>query len=252
MTAKSNASHWKLAFAAPLALALAACDTNEAGGAAAIEGEPVASVPAPEGTEWRDQVTVTDYDGYLLGNPDAPVKVVEYASLTCPACAAFAANGAEELKNDYVNTGKVSFELRNQIHGPHDLILARLARCGSPESFHPLADQIWANLQSLLEPVFSNSEAMNQTLQLPENERFVAFADQAGFYDFFAARGISEADARQCLSDFSAMETIANNSDSQSSEFEVTGTPTFFVNGQKVDTNSWSGLEPILQSAGAR
>jgi protein-disulfide isomerase len=247
---KSAIAIWT-AIAAPAMLALAACDSAE-DEAASLEGEPIAEIPAPEGTVWTDQALKTDYDGVLLGNPDAPIKLVEYASLTCPACAAFATTGVEPLK-EYVNSGRVSYELRNQIQRPDDLVLATLVRCGPTESFHPLSDQVFANQSELVQGVISNQEVFGQALQLPEAERFPAAAAAAGFYDFFAARGISEDQARTCLADFPAMETIAKNSETQSKEFNVTGTPTFLLNGQKLDgVLNWGGLEPVLQRAGAR
>lgn len=170
-----------LAAIAAATLALTACDNGGAIDAQALEGEPVAAIEAPEGTQWADMVTVSNEDGYILGNPDAPIKLVEYASLTCPACAQFAAQAAEPLKADYVNTGRVSFELRNQIHGPQDLILARLVRCSSKESFHPLSDQVWANQQAVLGPLYDNPGPFEQAMQLPEGERFAAAAQAAGF-----------------------------------------------------------------------
>ncbi len=239
------------AFAAPLTLGLAACNSGSETG----EGEEAAAidpVAAPEGQAWTDTVNVSEYDGYVLGNPDAPIKVIEYASLTCPACAAFASNGAEQLKTEYVNTGRVSFELRNQIHGPHDLALATMVRCGAKESFHPLSDQVWLNLQQVLQPIFDNSAAVEQSLTLPEDQRLVKLAEIGGFYDFFAARGLSTDQARQCLADSAAYQKIAENSQTQSEELGVTGTPTFFINGRKVDANSWNQIEPMLQRAGAR
>ncbi|HEU4820836.1 MAG TPA: thioredoxin domain-containing protein [Qipengyuania sp.] len=243
---------FSLALAAPLALALAACGDKPASDGAVAEAAPIAPVPAPAGTSWRDTVTVTEADGYLMGNPNAPIKLIEYASLTCPACAAFAREGAEELKETYVNSGRVSFELRNQIHGPHDLALATLVRCGAPQAFHPLADQVWANLEAVLTPIMNNQAAVEQALTLPPEQRLVALAQIGGFYDFFASRGISEDQARACLADPAAYTRIADNSTRQSQELEITGTPTFLVNGQKVDTNSWAQLEPMLQRAGAR
>ena len=233
------------------ALALAACnDTAEENGA--ISGEPVAEVPAPEGTSWTETVQVTDADGYLMGNPDAPIKVIEYASLTCGACAAFAQNGADQLKEEYVSTGRVSFELRNLVRGPDDLILARLARCGSTEAFHPLSDQVWKNFEAVVTPVYQRQEAFGQALSGPENRRMVDAAEVAGYYDFFGQRGVSEDQARACLADFSSLETLAQNSQEQAAELGVTGTPTFFVNGQQIDGTQWSDLEPALQAAGAR
>ena len=250
-----NAS--RLFTALPLigALALAACnDTANGTGeeTGALSGEPVAAVPAPEGTSWTETVQVTDEDGYLLGNPDAPIKVVEYASLTCGACAAFAQNGADRLKEDYVSTGRVSFELRNLVRGPDDLILARLARCGTTEAFHPLSDQVWKNFEAVVAPVYQRQEAFGQALSGPENRRMVDAAEVAGYYDFFAQRGVSEDQARACLADFSSLETIAQNSQQQADELGVTGTPTFFVNGQRIEGITFADLEPVLQEAGAR
>ena len=243
----------RFALLAPLTLMAVACnDSAPEADTASLEGEAIAPIEAPEGTSWADKITVTEYDGYLKGNPDAPLKLVEYASLTCPTCARFAIDGDNALTENYINTGVVSFELRNQIHGPHDLALATLVRCGSPEAVHPLSKQVFQNQQQVLQGVFDNGAAIEQSLNLPPERRMVQLAQVAGFYDFFAARGISEDQARTCLADPEAYETIAENSTAQSEEFNVTGTPTFFLNGNRVDANLWSQLEPILQRAGAR
>src|SRR5688500_2291328 len=120
--------------AAPLALALAAC------GDSAVEGgppsaEPVAAVPPPAGTTWADTVEITPEGGWLAGNPDAPVKLVEYGSLTCPACAAFSTSGMQPLREEYINSGRVSYELRSvPLHGAVDLVLTRLLECSPKEA----------------------------------------------------------------------------------------------------------------------
>ena len=241
----------RFALAAPLVLALAACGSKE--DATATQGEPVAAVPAPAGTEWRETVKVTPEGGYLLGNPEAPIKLVEYGSLTCPACAAFANTGAEKLKNDYVNSGRVSFEFRSMlIHGTMDLVLTRMISCGSPEAVHPLADQVWANLDQILPAAQANAAALDQALKLPENQRFVAFAQQAGLFDFFASRGVSTDQAKQCLADFPAMEKLAETLQKSAQEDNVTQTPTFFLNGNKLEESRWTDVEGTLQRAGAR
>jgi protein-disulfide isomerase len=78
-------------------------------------------------------------------------------------------------------------------------------------------------------------------------------AQAAGLLDFFSARGIAREQALQCLADGSKAEGIAERSDSQSEELKVDGTPTFFINGRKLDgVANWAGLEPALQNAGAR
>ena len=156
------------------------------------------------------------------------------------------------MKEEYVNTGRVSHELRN-------LILDRTTwhwrdwSDGADEAYHPLSDQVFKNQQAVLQGVFSQQGAFQQALAGPENQRFVDAAQVAGFYDFFAQRGLSEDQARACLSDFGAVSQIAENANTQSDELGVTGTPTFFINGRKLDgVVSWADLEPRLQEAGAR
>lgn len=242
-----------LVLTAPLALALAACG-NKADDPASAATKPVAAVPAPAGTSWRDTVAETQEEGYLVGNPQAPIKLVEYGSLTCPTCAAFGVEGMEPLLSKYVNSGRVSYELRNfAVHGPVDIVLARMVRCGAKEAVVPLSDQVWHNVQSLVEPLQKNQAALEQAMNLPMNQRFVAMAQVGGFFDFFAARGISADQARACLADVPSLEKLAAATDRYAKQDQVNGTPTFVLNGNKLDgVNSWSGLEPVLQRAGAR
>lgn len=243
-----------LALSAPLALALAACGDKEAAGGTVAASAPLAPVPAPAGTAWRDTVVETAEGGHLVGNPKAPIKLVEYGSLTCPTCAAFSEEGMEPLLSKYVGSGRVSFELRNfAVHGPVDIVLARLARCGAKEAVIPLSDQVWANLQALTGPLQANQAAVEQAMNLPMEQRFAAMAQIGGFYEFFASRGISADQARACLADVPSLEKLAGETDRYAKEDQVTGTPTFLLNGRKLDgVNGWAQLEPVLQRAGAR
>lgn len=240
-----------LALAAPLALG--ACG-DTAGTAEAPRAEAVAAVSAPEGTSWRDVATTTPENGTLVGNPDAPIKLVEYGSLTCPTCARFAEEGIDPLLAKYVDSGRVSFELRNfAVHGPVDLVLARMARCSATEAVMPLSDQVWQNLATLMAPIYDNPSSLDPAMNQPMDQRFAAIAQAGGFYDFFAQRGISEDQARACLSDVPAMEKLANDTQRYASEDGVNGTPTFMLNGRVLEgVNSWATLEPELQRAGAR
>lgn len=242
-----------LGLAAPLALALTACG-GKAGSDATAQSPVVQPVPAPAGTAWRDTVAVTADGGHLVGNPDAPIKLVEYGSLTCPTCAAFAEQGMEPLLDKYVNSGRVSFELRNfAVHGPVDIVLARMARCGTKEAVIPLSDQVWQNVQTLVGPLQANQAAVEQALSLPMEQRFVAMAQIGNFYDFFASRGISADQAKTCLADVPSLEALAKQTDTFANRDGVSGTPTFTLNGRKLDgVNGWAGLEPELQRAGAR
>lgn len=238
--------------AVPLALGLAACGSGEAE-PNGLSGEPLAPIAAPAGTSWIDVAEATADDGYRVGNPDAPIKLMEFASHTCPACARFAAEAADPLREKYISTGVVSYELREQLHNPIDLMVAMLARCGQPESFHPLSEQVWSNLETVVGGAQANQAAMAQAQNLPPNQRFQQMAQVSGLLDFFSARGIVRDQALTCLADADKAQAIAERSDTQSEELDVTGTPTFFINGRKLDSvSNWAALEAELQKAGAR
>jgi len=242
--------HVAIAALAPLALALAACGDTE-GEAGTPSGEPIAQVAAPAGQSWVDTAAVTPEGGYVVGNPDAPLKLVEYASHTCSHCATFSQEASGPME-EYLATGRVSYEIRNQIHDAIDLTMAMLVRCGSPESFHPLASQVWANFDQVISTVQGNGAALEQATQAPPAQRYQAIAEASGLLDFFAERGISRDQAMQCLSDPAAADRIVENSTTQSDELGVTGTPTFFLNGSKIDGTNWASVEAALQQAGAR
>ena len=232
-------------------LALAACSGGE-GTDGEASGEALPAIAAPVGTKWADTVTVTPEGGYMIGNPDAPLKLVEYASHTCGHCADFAAIGKPVIKDKYVSTGVVSFELRNLVRDPIDLSIATLVRCGAKENMQPLSDQAWASLNDIFASVQSNQSVYEAASTQPVEQRFFTIAQAAGLIDFFAARGLSADQSRACLADAKVIEAIANASSSQADELKITGTPTFFLNGRKLDGTSWQQLEPQLQRAGAR
>ena len=237
------------ALAAPLALALAACgDSAEEG---APTGEPIAPIAAPAGQSWVETAAVTPEGGYMIGNPDAPLKLVEYASHTCHVCAAFSQEGAAPM-DEYVATGVVSYELRNLIRDPVDLTIAMLARCGSPQAFHPLANQAWQNFDGLMQTVQANGAALEQAQAAPPAQRLQAIAQASGVLDFFAARGISRDQAMTCLADTAKAQQISEASQTQADELQITGTPSFSLNGRQLEPTSWAALEPLLQAAGAR
>ena len=89
-------------------------------------------------------------------------------------------------------------------------------------------------------------------MQAPEAGRFQQIAQATGLLDFFAARGISRDQAMQCLANADQARQIAENSNTQSEELNVTGTPTFFLNGRMLTENAWPDIEAALQAAGAR
>ncbi|MEM7703018.1 MAG: thioredoxin domain-containing protein [Pseudomonadota bacterium] len=238
-----------IALAAPLALAACSSGDDVEGG---VSGEPIAAIPAPEGTTWLTTVTPTeDGLGTITGNPDAPLKVAEYASHTCGACANFAVNGKPGLK-EYIETGVVSFEQREVFLNTFDVVIASLATCGPVERTQILSDEVWTNLQPVMQGLQANQQGVQAAAQLPMDQRFVRLGEVTGLIDFFAARGLSADQARTCLADVEKIEALEKGSSEKAIEVDVLGTPTFTLNGRKVEASQWGQLEPILQNAGAR
>lgn len=240
-------------------LALAACGGGYKGNssAAITSATPVAPVTAPAGKAWVDMVTKTADGGYLEGNPSAPIKLVEYGSRNCPYCGLFGRTAPEPLRAKYISTGKVSWEFRDfLIHGAPDLAAALLNQCVPTEAFFTVLDQFFQNQDSFLNRmeqfVKNNPQLAQQLQQLPPPQAAVGFAEQLGMIDFMKQRGISEAQARQCLGDQKKIEEIAKVNADAATVHGVNGTPSFFINGKKVDAGSWEQLEPLLQQAGAR
>ncbi len=249
--------HLALAIAAaPLMLGLAACGKGDETATAAGEGpsgEPVAAVAAPAGTRWSDKIVKTEADGYLMGNPDAPIKLVEFASLTCPHCAEFYATAEKDLVEKYVDTGRVSFEFRNFVRDPIDVTAAMMTRCSTPESFFALTGQVFENQPTMFQNVQAAGEpTYKAAMDGPADKRFAAVAGMAGLVDFFAARGVSKDQAASCLANSAEAEKLAKGTEAASTQYEITGTPTFLINNSKIDALSWPQVEAALQRAGAR
>lgn len=237
---------------APLALGLAACGDSDKGGAG-LTGEPIAKIAAPAGKTWADTVAVTPEGGVLMGNPDAPIKLVEYGSLSCPGCAKLAQDGFAPLVADYVGSGRVSFEFRSFAIHPQDVPLTVLVRCAPKESFFPLVEQIYGNFDAMNAPFADQAqlERAQATMQLPPEQRWGAFAEAIGYTQFFAQRGIAVDQAKTCLADPAKAKEVADFAEKYGKD-GVTSTPTLMVNGAKLDDPSWNGLQVALQNAGAR
>ena len=233
-----------------MALALAACGSENANNTTAAA--PAASVAPPAGTTWVETVTKTADGGFLMGNPNATVKLVEYGSLTCSHCAVFAETGLSALKEKYISRGTVSLEFRNFVRDPIDMTAALLSRCNGAGPFYQLTDQIFAEQEQLLSRFQSLGEAGFQRIQsLPPEQMFGEFAKAGGLDQFVQQRGVSSEKAATCLSNKAAVDELVGMQKRAVDDFNVNATPTFLINGQ-VATNAadWTNLEPQIRAAG--
>jgi protein-disulfide isomerase len=147
----------------------------------------------------------------VLGKDDAPVTVVEYASMTCPHCAHFAETTYPELKKRYIDTGKVRYIFREFPLDPLAAGASMMARCADKDKFYPL-----------IETLFQQQSQWAVEKPIP---KLLALARQAG---------MSEQTFNDCLSDQKMLDAMQAEQKRATEKFGVNSTPTLFVNGKKV------------------
>ena len=148
-----------------------------------------------------------------LGKADAPITIVEYASMTCGHCASFHNKVFPAIKEKYVDTGKVRFILREY---PLDNLAAAasmLARCAGGDKTYPMVGALFAKQEDW---------AFVRTNPVPE---LFKLAKQAGF---------TQESFDKCLTDQKLLDDLMKGRESASSEFGISGTPTFFINGKRL------------------
>jgi protein-disulfide isomerase len=241
-----------MAGAASLVLTLAACGGGGGNnGAIAAPSAPIANVAAPNGGDWTQVVSETER-GFLMGNPNAPVKLVEYASITCPHCAEFTNDGGAEGIQNYVRSGRVSWEYRPfMLQFPTDPGVFALLRCNGAASYFQLAEQLYADQQNWVARAQTYIEQNQAPLNaMDTNQRARAMVTGAGLDAFFRQRGMTQQQIDQCLADPRNIQRVADDTQRGAQQDNVSGTPTFFINGRQAEgVGLWRDLEPLLRQA---
>lgn len=234
-------------------LALAGCHKNKSVTApVANETVTITQANPPPGGTWADVVNQTSA-GYMMGNPNAKVKLIEIGSLSCPHCRKFEDEGVPVLMDKYVKSGQVSWEFRPYlIHGLIDVAADLVVRCNGTKTFFPLAQALYKDQDVWLNKVQATpQDKLNQIQNMPTNQMFVAMANILGLQDWAAARGIPQAKSNQCLSDQKMIDRevqVTSDVNNQYPEFQ--GTPAFVINGTMLkDTAGWDKLKPQLDAA---
>ena len=238
------------------ALLLAACGSGSStpSGNDVAAAAPVAAAKPPAGTSWLDTVAATPEGGYIQGNPNAPVKLIEYGSRACPFCAKFDAEGVPVLRAGPIAAGKMSYEFRDYpVHGALDFAPILLGHCVAPAAYFPMIDQMMVAQPQLLakeEDVVREYQQLSASNPSPQ-QIATLFAEKLGYLDFVKQRGVPEAKARACLADQKGFDLIASRKDAADQQYNIAGTPTFIVNGNVAPAvDSWEKLQPVLKAAG--
>jgi protein-disulfide isomerase len=236
-------------------LALAGCNKNKSeGGGTAADTSTVTITQAnpPPGGTWADVVNATSA-GFMMGSPNAKVKLVEIGSLSCPHCKAFDEEGVPTLIDKYVKTGQVSWEFRPYvIHGPIDVAANLVIRCNGVKTFFPLMQALYKDQAVWMAKVQAvPQDKLDQIQNLPPSQTFVAMANLLGLQDWAAARGVPQAKSNQCLSNQQMINHEVQVTSDVSTQYpEFTGTPAFVINGKMLkDVAGWEKLKPELDAA---
>jgi protein-disulfide isomerase len=175
-----------------------------------------------------------DASDMTVGDPNARVRLVEYASLTCPHCAQFHAEVWPQIKANYVDTGKVRFTFREFPTPPQEVALAgfQLARCGGADSNRYFA---------MIDVLFSQQRTIFAAMEKGAlREELVRVAQAAG---------LSEQQFETCVADPEGGKRI-NATVAKATKLKVTGTPALFLNGEQLGAEalSYAGLSKAIEA----
>ncbi len=145
-----------------------------------------------------------------LGDPNAPLTVYEYASFTCPHCAAFQENTFPEFKKQYIDTGKVRYILREVYFDQYGLWASMVARCGGEQGFYPMVDAFLST-----QSTWTRAPDIGNAIQ------------QVG-----RRAGLPAERLQQCLSDREFAKTLLETYQKNRDADDVQSTPTFVINGE--------------------
>lgn len=200
---------------------------------------------------WTATVKLAPNGAFVMGNPAAKAKLVEYLSYTCSHCADFTAESSPPLKRDYVAKGLVSVEFRNAVRDRLDFTAALVARCGGPTKFFAISDQLMATQATWLGKAQTFGEANGEKLdKMPMGEGLKLIARGLGFDGVMKAHGITPVQMDACLTNKAAQDKIAGMTNEAWGVRRIKGTPSFLINDNEVSApGKWALIEPEIKSA---
>ncbi len=210
------------------------------------------AVALPARADWLSVVVATPAGGFRQGNPAAKVKLLEFGSLTCPHCAAFAREHVPILRAKYVATGKVSYEYRPFLLNGVDFAPSLLVECQSPPAALALIEAFYATQATWTAPFTKPvpDDVQKKFSALPQQAQIAAFAQYGGLDKVMRTRGMAPAQFTACLSDAKGIAKLNAVRDDANKNYGLTAVPTFVINGKTVvDVYDWAALQPKLDAA---
>jgi len=164
----------------------------------------------------------------VMGDENAPIELIEYASYTCPHCANFHMTVFKQLKENYIDTGKVKFVYREVYFDKYGLWASMVARCGGDLRYFGINAMLY---EQQGEWIGGGQDAM----EIVENLRTIG-----------KKAGLSDADLDACMNDGAMAQAMVAKFEAEVAEYEVSGTPTLIINGEKNSNMSYSDLSEKL------
>ena len=166
----------------------------------------------------------------VLGNPDAAVTLTEYASFTCPHCARFHEGPFKQLKADFIDPGKIRFVYREVYFDRYGLWASMIARCGGAERFFGITDMLYKTQSTW-------AGAGEPTQVVGELRKIGLLA------------GLDNETLDACLSDAKQAEMLVAWYQQNAEQDQITGTPSFLINGTKHSNMAYPELKGLLDEA---
>ncbi|HWI87588.1 MAG TPA: thioredoxin domain-containing protein [Sphingomonas sp.] len=208
-------------------------------------GIPVQLMAAPV-RDWSKVAIRTPSGAFVLGNPDARIKLVEYLSLTCPHCAHFEGEGIVPLTAKYIRPGLVSYEVRHALRDAFDFAGSMLARCNGPQAFFAVTPKIFAQQANW----FARAQTWasgEQVDGLPPDQLLPKISAGVGFEQLF---GFTVARANSCLTSREEQAILTAQAGEAWRRPGFPGTPTFLINDNMLsDVREWADLDSALAAA---
>lgn len=166
---------------------------------------------------------------FTLGAADAPVKLTEYASFTCPHCATFHKDIFGKLKADYIDTGKVLFEYREVYFDRYGLWAAMMARCGGEMRYFGITDILFDTQQEWA--------ASEDPTVVVENLKKIG-----------RTAGMDNAALDICMKDPATAEALVAHFETNFKADGIEGTPSILINGVKHPNMAYDELKAVLDA----
>jgi protein-disulfide isomerase len=224
------------------AVALVACATV----ALAASPSPSWAKSSENASNWAARTAVTPDGSHALGNPEAPVKLIEYLSYTCPHCAHFHREADAALRLTLIPKGQIQITVVNLLRNPVDLTVAMLTSCGDPKRFWMRHNAFLGTQDTWLPKAQEMSrEQQMRWYQGEMTNRLRAVASDFGFYAKVQQWGVDRAQADRCLADKAMLDKLRQQQAS-AQDLGITGTPSFVLNGEVQDFHDWATLSKAI------